>query len=238
MDVCKSRLSGASAYFRELLSGKPSTGGIQEFYMPNEDPRVWHWFQVWLTMGRLRDKYDLNLAGWIDFLTFYFFAAEKDVPELQNQLVDVMGVLIQGVAPCPTMVDLIWTKTTAKSPLRRLVLEGFVYELCASAILRYHKYTNTEFLQDLIRYYQDISVTVTNQSWRPSQVPCRYHVHGPGDPSCPQAQVVLAQAANGLPLSHTNGLPKPDTNGSPTLDTNGLPAPDTNGLSTPHSFSP
>ena len=138
MDVCRNRLSGASAYFRELLSGKPSTDGTQELHMPNEDPVVWHCFQVWLTVGRLRDKYDPNLAGWKDFLKFYFFAAEKDVPKLQNQLMDVMGVLIQGFAPNPTMVDLIWTKTTAKSPLRRLVLEGFVYELYASAVLRYH----------------------------------------------------------------------------------------------------
>ena len=209
MYVCKSRLYSASSYFRELLNGKASPGGAQELYMPDEDPIIWHWFQVWLNMGRLRDKYDMSLAGWIDFLTFYFFAVEKDVPELQNQLMDVMGDLIQGVAPSPTMVELIWTKTGAKSPLRGLVIEGFVYEAYARTILRYHRYTNTEFLQDLVRCYQDISVTITNQSWRPSQVPCRYHVHGPGDPPCPQAQGVLAQAANGLATPHTSGLPTP-----------------------------
>ena len=229
MDISRNRLSGASAYFREILNGKPSTGGTQELYMPNEDPKVWHLFQKWLTVGGSQVTIDLNHAGWADLLVLYFFAAEKDVPELQNQLMDAMGELIQDVAPNPAIVNHIWTKTTAKSPLRRLVVEGFVYELCASAVLRYNKYTNTEFLQDLILYYQDISVTVTNESWRPSQVKCRYHVHGPEDPPCPQAQGVLAQAANGLPISHANGSPMPNSNS--------LSTPDTNGLSTPHSFS-
>ena len=214
IEVCGNRLCSVSPHFRELLTGKASTDGTQELYLPNEDPRTWHWFKSWLNMGRLRDKF--VFAGWIDFLTFYFFAVEKDVPKLQNQLMDVMGDLIQRVAPSPTMVDLIWTKAGEKSPLRGLVIEGFVYELYARTILRYHRYTNIEFLQDLVRYYQDISATITDQSWRPSQVPCRYHIHGPEDPPCPQAQGVLAQAVNGLPTPHTNGLPTPHTDGLST----------------------
>lgn len=174
--------------------------------MLDDNPMLWHWFQVWLNRGHLRDKLDLSVFGWKDFLTYYFFAVEKDVSVLQNQLMDVMGDLIQKFVPSSQMVELIWTKTGAESPLRKLIIEGFVYEHYARTMIRYNEYTNTKFLLDLVRCYQDISVTITNQSWRPAQVPCRYHIHGPEDPPCQQ---VLVQAANGLPTLQINGHPTP-----------------------------
>lgn len=163
---------------------------------------MWHWFQIWLDTCRLRDRYDLTRSGWINFLTLYFFAVEKIVPQLQNQLLDVLGDLIQRVAPDPRMIDLIWSKTNARSTLRGLVIEGFVYELYAATVLRCHKYNNPEFLQDLIHYYQDISAPITSRAFRPCMVPCRYHIHEAGHPRCPQAQGIFAQTNTGMPMSN------------------------------------
>ena len=111
---------------------------------------------------------------------------------------DVMGDLIQRVAPDPEMVNRIWSKTGPRSALRGLVIEGFVYEFHATTVLRYHKYDNTQFLQDLIHYYQDTSAPITNQARKPFMVPCRYHVHEAGDPPCPQAHGVFARAKFGM----------------------------------------
>ena len=197
--VSKSRLCSVSGHFKELLNGDASIAGTKELYLGEENPRLWQWFQEWLNTGRLRESYDLNRTGWINLLTLYFFAKEKIVPQLQNDLMDVMGDLLQRVAPDPKIINLIWSKTSARSALRGLIIEGFVYELYPCTVLRYHKYNNTDFLQDLIHYYQDISLPITSQSCRPFMVPCRYHVHEIGDPPCPQAQGVLAQAITGMP---------------------------------------
>nr|UPX44707.1 hypothetical protein FAC7G5_18 [Penicillium fuscum] len=193
-----SRLCSVSSQFRELLNGDASSGGTKELYMLDDNPRVWHWFQIWLREGRLKESYDLTRSGWVNFLTLYFFAEEKAVLQLQNQLMDVMGDLIQRVAPDPEMVNRIWSKTGPRSALRGLIIEGFVYEFHATTVLRYHKYDNTQFLQDLIHYYQDISAPLTNQARKPFMVPCRYHVHEAADPPCPQAHGVFARAKFGM----------------------------------------
>lgn len=199
--VSRSRLCSVSGYFRELINGDASSASTRKLSLLQENHNTWQWFQTWLNTGRLRESYDLTRSGWINFLTLYFFAEEKIIPQLQNDLMDVMGDLIQRVAPDPKMITLIWSKTSARSALRGLIIEGFVYELYPCTVLRYHKYTNTDFLQDLIHYYQDISAPITSQACRPFMVPCRYHVHEPGDLPCPQAQGVVAQASNGMPES-------------------------------------
>ena len=120
---------------------------------------------------------------------------------------DVMGYLIQRVAPNPEMVDRIWSKTGPRSALRGLIIEGFVYEFHAATVLRYHNYDNTQFLQDLIHYYQDISAPLTNQARKPFMVPCRYHVHEAGDPPRLQAHNRLVRAKFGMLKS--DGPPGP-----------------------------
>ena len=143
----------------------------------------------------MRESYDLIRSGWVNFLALYFFAEEKAVLQLQNELMDFMGDLIQRVAPNPEMVNRIWSKTGPRSALRGLIIEGFVYEFYAATVLRCHKYDNTQFLQDLMHYYQDISAPITNQARKPFMVPCRYHVHEAGDP---QDHSVFARAKFGM----------------------------------------
>ena len=200
--ISKSRLCSVSKYFDQLINGDASSSGTKELFLLDDNHHVWQWFQIWLDTGRLRESYDLTESGWINFLTLYFFAEEKFVPKLQNELLDVMGDLIRRVAPNPRMIDLIWSKTSARSALRGLIIEGFVYELYASTVLRCHRYNNPDFLQDLIHYYQDMSAPITSQAFRPFMSPCRYHIHEAGDPPCPQAQGLFAKANNGTPVSN------------------------------------
>ena len=155
--------------------------------LKDEDHGVFQRFVLWLYYGKILDRDETVESIPIQTLMdCYFLADRRDVPEMQNQLIDT----ILYKAKAANLVfsgfqQYIWKNTPESSPLRRLLVDMTVLRGNLEKILENEYKENLfdkSYIVDVcIGKYQNPNLI----SWEKFYgMRCDYHIHNERVPAC------------------------------------------------------
>ena len=121
-------LCSAAAYFRAALDGNLKEAQEQSIEMPEDDPEVFMYFQLWFYTGSILEAHETEkvVEEWI-LIKLYTFAEALGIVRFQNAaidlLIDQMAVLDQIN---PRHLHYIYANTSENSLLRQLFIDEMV----------------------------------------------------------------------------------------------------------------
>ncbi|KAI4103909.1 MAG: hypothetical protein LQ339_004026 [Xanthoria mediterranea] len=185
--IHKGLLCHASPVFRAMMqhNWKEKQDGC--IVLKDEDPEVFRRFIYWLYNGTVLDFDEtIQPISSRELALCYFLADRRDIPALQNHLIDLildtpctLSYFLSEVQP------LIWANTPEQSPLRKLLVDMMAF---AADIPRIFEEENEMdcfdkcFVVDvLIRTHRTPKFT----GWKNfHERRCDYHVHNANLPAC------------------------------------------------------
>ncbi|KAL9631440.1 MAG: hypothetical protein Q9164_005891, partial [Protoblastenia rupestris] len=130
--VHKTLLCNVSAYFEAALGGIFKEGIEQKIELPEDDINTFTHFQYWLytdTVLLARQDNDLKNRDidWATLMRLYIFGQARQVPLLQNAVMDGFITLQEVKRWTPLdQIRLVYDETLEHSPLRRLYVDKTV----------------------------------------------------------------------------------------------------------------
>ncbi|KAI9876477.1 MAG: hypothetical protein M1830_006433 [Pleopsidium flavum] len=185
--IHKDLLKHHSTYFDAALTGtfKESQEGL--VLLPEDSPDVFELFVNWLyTQAFFWGKEDTeDLMTWRNLVQLYVFADLRGVSTLKNLVIDaISGGYLQKITyrPYDLMHEVPWIyqNTVKTSPLRRLLVDWFVWDTFPiERLIPIKDDLNIEYVLDVAQGLQD---RVRDQSTLgPWQIgSCYYHDHATG----------------------------------------------------------
>ncbi|KAL8635140.1 MAG: hypothetical protein Q9226_009381, partial [Calogaya cf. arnoldii] len=151
-------------------------------------PALFERFVLWLYFGNvLDDDETAQSVHGMDLLKCYFFADERGVPGMQNQIVDTILDKVHTAKNLEVGHQrLIWENTPDQSPLRRLLVDALVMTAeDIPALLQTEKQQalyDKSFIVDVLiaKCKHPTKIAFTEFLERR----CEYHIHDETEPKC------------------------------------------------------
>ena len=200
--VHKGLLTHVSSYFRAALDGNFQEAQTGMLVLRDDEPTIFRIFNQWLYFNRLyepkraqvdlveptkrQSSVDLTVSQMVRLCAF---ADARDIPALHNATVDALHQYLGDVWTYVSQSDimLIYETTTAKSKLRRLVIDFYAFHADLQRVFREEKAPEfdrwpQEFLIDLIKAVATVSKHHPRRDmgrWQHVNR-CEYHEHVDG----------------------------------------------------------
>ena len=122
--IHKDVLCEISSYFKAAFNGKFKEGEEGNISLLEEDPEIFELFQLWVYKGTFllagQEIQDLASTSLVDL---YIFAEARDIPTLQNSVVNALIELEVTDGQIPTdVLSRVYANTRITSPLRKLIV--------------------------------------------------------------------------------------------------------------------
>ncbi|KAL6716049.1 hypothetical protein ACLMJK_007011 [Lecanora helva] len=127
--VHKNLLSNAANYFKAAFNGNFAEAQSQVLEMPEDGPEQFRWFVRWLYTDRvLQEGETLSESQFSILIPLYTFGEGRGIPDLQNEVIDVLVELEHSSKMIPTkLLNFVYEHTHRNSPLRRLFVDWLAY---------------------------------------------------------------------------------------------------------------
>ena len=181
-------LSSCSDFFKQTFEKEPNV----PLYLTEYDPIAFELFVDWLYRGSLKKiSVDLATSAGVSnrsyLLDLYYVAEAWGLFELKNLVTDRMRTWKWG-SDCfgPAMLHKLYNSTTDKSPLRRFMVDHFLFasavwngEKRIRSVEEHLKYGNNRFVMDCFEatYAAYAKTKYRDPEKRPA---CAYHIHKDG----------------------------------------------------------
>ena len=188
-EIHRGLLCDKASYFKAILESLGDWKEKREGIILKEvDPAIFERFDFWLNLDNvLYDHETAQSVPDIDLLKSYFFADERGVPGMQNQIIDT---ILEKVFYAKTLdikhQRLIWENTPDRSPLRRLLVDTLV--MTADELPELLETEEQQALYDK-SFIVDVLIAKCKH---PTTIPftefmerrCEYHIHDETKPKC------------------------------------------------------
>ena len=125
-----------SPVFKAAFSGECRESSERCMALPEDDPETVERFMQWLYSKSLGLTKGVSLETWDErhwqLVRLNTFADKFDVDLLKNSIIDEMFMgsnQLDSCLPDPPMIEYIYENTTAKSSLRKLIVEIYVWQI-------------------------------------------------------------------------------------------------------------
>lgn len=154
--IHKGLLCKASPYFRAALQGGFKEAQAQTIEWPEEDPKIVKLFQTWLYSRVIEfDAKPFDGSAWFISIDLYAFADRYHLPALKDSVIDILFTyLLENALKIPWAVfNRIYSVTSPKAPLRRLIVDLAVHRQTRSWVTDKPDDIEALFLQHLPKEY-------------------------------------------------------------------------------------
>ena len=121
----KDLLCNTAAYFRAALEGSFKEALEQSIEMPEDDPEVFKYFQLWIYTGSILQTYETAKdVGKLTLLKLWTFAEALNVTEIQNAAMNLLIDRIEEFGTIPSnLTPYIYEHTSRSSALRKMIVD-------------------------------------------------------------------------------------------------------------------
>lgn len=162
--------------------------------LPDVDPAIFNYYLLWVYRGRLpvRNEWDVYCDGWeddaiavqSDLVKLWILADRLADVRLRNAIMDEMVTATSifefpgFVLFRPEMTVLAWPETTAGRPLRRLILDYYVFYVYASDVEQDVDKHHPEFVKELmLASLRMVDERCEDWLYPKEKDRCHYHEH-------------------------------------------------------------
>ncbi|KAL8754542.1 MAG: hypothetical protein Q9199_004273 [Rusavskia elegans] len=185
--IHKGLLCHASPMFRAMMQHdwKEKQDGI--IVLKDEDPEVFRRFMHWLYYETVLDINEkIETISPRDLADCYFIADRRDVPAMQNHLIDlIMQKALTLASVLSNIQRLVWENTPENSALRKLLVDLMAFGGDIAQIFKDENekdaYDKCFVVDVLIRTHTTPKLTGWNDFYERR---CSYHVHNAKLPAC------------------------------------------------------
>lgn len=188
--VHKGLLCEKASYFKTVYQSPGDWKEKREgLILKDVDPAIFQHFVLWLYFGTIIDDDEtIQSVKGIRLMHCYFFADERGIPGMQNQVIDT---LLEKIKTTKLLFvkhqRLIWENTPDGSPLRRLLVD--VLAMTANDIPEMlqteekQALYNKCFIADVLIAKCKHPTTISGTEFVKRR--CGYHIHDETEPKCP-----------------------------------------------------
>lgn len=142
-NVHKKILCNVAPYFEAVFEGGFAEAKDQALSLPDEDPVMFHHFQLWVYTGNLFAKEETEAGiSWESLVGLYIFGEMRGIPDLQNAAIDVLidKNSSSKIIPTRDILPRLYNDTPEGSSLRRLFVDWMA---CLTVMSPNDRYTAT-----------------------------------------------------------------------------------------------
>ncbi|KAL8948426.1 MAG: hypothetical protein Q9222_005392 [Ikaeria aurantiellina] len=185
--VHRALLCHHSSYFKAALADHWKEGQQGLIELKDGNPEIFGRFCLWLYWGKIMEDHEaVTDIPWDTLTACYLLAEMRDVPMMQNAVIDLLIRKTQATNLLPTREQRhVWEQTTENSPLRKMIVDITVLRGDIAQTLKDENEENMydkSFLVDaFILKYQHPNL-ISHEDFFTRR--CLYHIHKEGEPRC------------------------------------------------------
>lgn len=186
----KGLLCEKASYFKTVYQSPGDWKEKREgLILKDVDPAIFQHFILWLYFGNIIDDDEtMQSVKGIRLMQCYFFADERGIPGMQNQVIDT---LLEKIKTTKVLFvkhqRLIWENTPDGSPLRRLLVDALAMTaIDIPEMLQTEENQalyNKSFIADVLIAKCKHPITISGTEFVKRR--CEYHIHDEVEPKCP-----------------------------------------------------
>ncbi|KAL8754540.1 MAG: hypothetical protein Q9199_004271 [Rusavskia elegans] len=186
----KGLLCEKASYFKTVYQSPGDWKEKREgLILKDVDPAIFQHFILWLYFGNIIDDDEtMQSVKGMRLMQCYFFADERGIPGMQNQVIDT---LLEKIKTTKVLFvkhqRLIWENTPDGSPLRRLLVDALAMTaIDIPEMLQTEENQalyNKSFIADVLIAKCKHPITISGTEFVKRR--CEYHIHDEVEPKCP-----------------------------------------------------